>query len=109
MAEVTMSADTPAGEQAPVRRGPSVVAALVIALIGGIVATGATMFVLRGDHDTSVEAGLAAVALIAFGVGVYGIMQAILAVIDSAGERRRQDRVVSERRQGERARKPKGS
>ena len=65
------------------------------------------MLALRNSYGTPVEAGLAAAALIAFGVAVYGLMQAILALIDTAGERRRQERLVSERRHGERARPPK--
>ena len=109
MAQVTVNADSPLGDQAPARRGPSVGAALVIAVIGGIAATAATMLVLRNSYNTAIEASLAAIALIAFGVSVYGLMQAILALIDTAGERRRQDREVSERRQGERARRPKNS
>jgi hypothetical protein len=35
------------------------------------------------------------------------LLQAVLALIDTAGERRRQDRVVSERRHGDRAREPR--
>lgn len=107
MPEVIMNADGPSGETAPVRRALSAVAALVVALIGGIVAIGATMLVLRNSYDAAVDAALAVLALVAFGVAAYGLMQAVLAVIDTAGERRRQERTVSERRQGERARQPK--
>ncbi len=107
MAEVTVDADSPSGEDSPVRRRLSAVAALVIALIGGIAATAATMLVLRNSYGTGIEAALAATALIAFGIAAYGLMQAVLAVIDTAGERRRHERAVSERRQGERARPPK--
>jgi hypothetical protein len=38
------------------------------------------------------------VALLSFGVVVYGILQIILALIESAGERRRIERETSERR-----------
>ena len=85
----------------------SVKAALVIAIAGGIIAAGATLMVLQGDRGTGLEALLGAVALSAFGVTAYGLIQAVLAVIDSAGERRRHDRDVTERRQGSRARPPK--
>ncbi len=107
MPEVIMNADSPSVEEAPVRRGLSAAGALVVALIGGIAAIGATMLVLRNAYDAPVEAALALLALLAFGIAVYGLMQAVLAVIDTAGERRRQERTVSERRQGERARQPK--
>ena len=84
-------------------------AALVVAVTGAIVLAGATMLVLRGDRGTGMEALLAAVALAAFGVTAYGLIQAVLAVIDTAGERRRQEREVTERRKGERARPPRPS
>ncbi len=93
----------------PTARGLSVAAALTIAVVSGIVAALATVFVIRNSFSTMVEALLAALSLIAFGVTAYGLIQAVLAVVDTAGERRRQDREVSERRQGDRARKPKAS
>ena len=107
MAEVMMNTDTPAGGTPPVTRGPSVSKSLVIAVIGALIAAGATVVVLRNEYGTGIEALAAAVALAGFGVTAYGLIQAVLAVIDTAGERRRQDRVVSERRQGERARQPR--
>lgn len=104
---MTINTDTPAGGSPPVTRGPSVGKALVIAVIGAVIAAGATVVVLRDEYGTGVEALVAAIALAAFGVTTYGLLQAVLAVIDTAGERRRQDRVVSERRHGERARQPR--
>ena len=88
-------------------RPPTVKMALVMAVVGAIVATGATLMVLQGDRGTGLEALLGALALAAFGVTAYGLIQAVLAVIDTAGERRRHDREVTERRQGDRARPPK--
>ena len=85
-------------------RPPSLKASLVLAVIGVIVATGATMMVLQGERSTGTEALLSAFALVGFGVAAYGLIQAVLATIDTAGERRRQEREVSERRQGARAR-----
>jgi hypothetical protein len=85
-------------------RPPSLKASLVMAVIGVIVATGATMMVLQGERATGTEALLGALALAGFGIAAYGLIQAVLATIDTAGERRRQEREVSERRQGARAR-----
>jgi hypothetical protein len=97
--------DTPLeGPAVETSHPPSLKAALVMAVVGAIVATGATLMVLRGDRGTGTEALLGAVALAAFGVTAYGLMQAVLALIDTAGERRRHDREVSERRKGDRAR-----
>ena len=88
-------------------RGLSVRWSLLLAIVGAISATGTTILVLRNEYSVGIEALLALVALISFGVATYGLMQAVLAVIDTAGERRRQDREVSERRHGDRARQPR--
>jgi uncharacterized membrane protein len=91
------------------KRGPSIPVALAIAGVGGVIAIASTIVVIRNSFSTSIEAIVAAVALLAFGVTAYGLIQAVLAVVDSAGERRMRDREVSERRKGDRARKPKDS
>lgn len=106
MAEVSIKT-TPAAGTPTVRRGLSVATALLIAVTGAAVAIVATIVVLRNEYSTRTEAVVAALALLAFGITAYGLLQAVLAVIDSAGERRRQERTVSERRQGDRARQPR--
>ena len=88
-------------------RGPSIFVALTIAIVAGIIAVASTIVVIRNTYSTTVEAIVAAVALLAFGVTAYGLIQAVLALVDSAGERRLRDREVTERRHGDRARKPK--
>ena len=93
----------------PKRGGPTIPVALAIAVVGGLVAVASTIVVIRNTFSTSVEAVVAALALLAFGVTAYGLIQAVLALVDSAGERRLRDREVTERRQGDRARPPKGS
>ena len=107
MANVTVNTDTPAGGTSAPARGLSVRSALVIAFVGAIGALLATRAVLTSEYTTGVEALLAAVALLAFGVAAYGLMQCVLAIIDTAGERRRHDRDVTERRKGDRARQPR--
>ena len=102
-----MDTNTPTSGTAVIAKGPSVRASLAIALLGAIVAIAATMAVLRNEYTVGIEALLAAVALAGFGIAAYGLMQAVLALIDTAGERRRQDREVSERRKGARARQPR--
>ncbi|MEP6506746.1 MAG: hypothetical protein ABJC63_00865 [Gemmatimonadales bacterium] len=91
----------------PVKRGPTIAVALAIAVAGAVVAVGSTIVIMRNAFGASIEALLAAVALGAFGLTAYGLIQAVLAVVDSAGERRIRDREITERRQGDRARKPK--
>lgn len=107
MANATVNTDTPAGGTSAPARGLSVRTALLIALAGAIGAILATRAVLRNEFSVGIEALLAAVALASFGVAAYGLIQAVLALIDTAGERRRQDREVSERRKGPRARQPR--
>ncbi len=89
-------------------KGPSVPISLTIAVVGGVIAIVSTIVVIRNSYSTTIDALLAAAALVAFGVTAYGLIQAVLAIVDTAGERRMRDREISERRQGERARKPKG-
>ena len=107
MANATVNTDTPAGGTTTPARGLSVRSALLIALAGAIGATLATRAVLRNEYGVGTEAALGAAALLAFGVAAYGLIQAVLALVDTAGERRRQDRDVTERRKGDRARPPK--
>jgi hypothetical protein len=109
MANATANADGAAGGSTSPARGPSLRSSLLIAVAGAIFATGATVLVLRNEYSVGIEALFAAVALGAFGVTVYGLIQAVLAIIDTAGERRRQDREVTERRKGARARQPRKS
>jgi hypothetical protein len=107
MANATVNTNTPAGGTSAPARGLSVRSALLIALAGAIGATVATRAVLQNEFTVGIEALLGAIALVAFGIAAYGLIQAVLALIDTAGERRRQDRDVSERRKGERARQPR--
>ena len=107
MSHIPIDADGSTDGQTPTPRGRPVWSALLIAVAGAAVATGATVVVLRNEHSLGVEAMLAALALAAFGVTAYGLLQAVLAVVDSAGERRRHEREVTERRHGDRARQPR--
>ena len=107
MANATANADGAAGGNTSPARGPSLRSSLLIAVVGAIFAVGATILVLRNEYSVGIEALFGAVALAAFGVTAYGLIQAVLAVIDTAGERRRHDREVTERRKGARARQPR--
>jgi hypothetical protein len=46
---------------------------------------------------------------VAFGVAIYGLLRMVLALVESAGERRRQAREATERRKEARATKLPGS
>lgn len=56
----------------PKSRGPSISVALTIAVVAAAVAIASTIVVIRNDFSTIVEALLAAVSLLAFGVTAYG-------------------------------------
>jgi hypothetical protein len=108
MANPTMTTETPAGGTpvAPAR-GPSLKSSLFLGVAGAVGATVATLVVLRNEYGVWVEVTIGVAALLFFGLAAYGLMQAVLALIDTAGERRRQERTVSERRKGARARQPR--
>ncbi|HEX6574804.1 MAG TPA: hypothetical protein VF042_07510 [Gemmatimonadaceae bacterium] len=103
-----MTTETPAGGTPLVpARGPSVRTALVLAVLGAVGATIATMVVLRNEYGVWTEVVIGVAALVFFGLAAYGLIQAVLAIIDTAGERRRHERTVTERRKGDRARPPR--
>jgi hypothetical protein len=108
MANPTMTTETPAGGTpvAPAR-GPSLRTSLLLGVIGAIGATLATIVVLRNEYGVWVEVLIGVAALTFFGLAAYGLIEAVLALIDTAGERRRHERTVTERRKGARARQPR--
>jgi drug/metabolite transporter (DMT)-like permease len=80
--------------------------AVIITVVGAVVFAGATFALLREPLSTTVAEIAAVVALGAFGVTVYGLLRSLLTMIESAGERRRQEREATERRHGDRVKKP---
>jgi hypothetical protein len=77
-----------------------------VTIVAVIVFAGSTFALLREDLSTTSAELAAVVALVAFGVTVYGLLRTLLVLIESAGERRRQAREATERRHGSRAQKP---
>lgn len=82
------------------------VTALVLSILCGLVMAGGSVAVLRSSLSNPAKAALSIVTLVALLGFAYSIIQLILAVIATAGERRWFVRHVGERRQGDRARKP---
>ena len=107
MANVSVSTPTPAGGTSIAARGLSIRVALLLAVLGIAAAIAATMILLRDKYSVGIDALLAVIALASFGLAAYGLIESVLALIDTAGERRRQDREVTERRTGDRARQPR--
>jgi hypothetical protein len=80
---------------------------LLLTVVSAIAFAAATIALLRGQLSTTLAEVIAALALAAFVVMVYGLLRLVLGLVETAGERRRQEREVSERRKGARARKPR--
>lgn len=92
----------------PVDEGMSITIATVISVVSAIVVGASSYAVIAGGLSAGMTRLAAVVSLLAFVALVYGLIELSLAVIATSAERRRQEREVTERRQGARARKPKG-
>ena len=106
MNDPTAAAEQPQEALPHVDLGMSIKIASTIAAISAILVAGATYEVIRGALSAGITRLLAVVALLALVSMAYGLIELALAVIATTAERRRQARTVSERRTGERARKP---
>jgi hypothetical protein len=79
---------------------------LLIAAFAAIAFAASTYAVVRANLSTTAAELAAAAALLTFGVLIYALLGTILALVESATERRRQAREATERRHGSRAQKP---
>lgn len=86
--------------------GMSISIAATITLVSAILVAGATYEVVRGTLSSGMTRLLAVIALLSLVAMFYGLVELALAVIATTAERRRQAREITERRQGDRARKP---
>lgn len=104
----------PGQAESPVRGKPrrppglGIGPALLLTIVSVIVCVGATLALIRGEFSSPVAELLAALVLVSFGFAVYGLLRMVLALIETAGERRRQARKITERRKGERGETPPG-
>jgi cytochrome bd-type quinol oxidase subunit 2 len=89
-----------------VDHGMSIGKAAVITVVSAILVFGSTYEVVKGTQSTGVTRLLAVVSLLSLVAMVYGLIELALAVIATSTERRRRAREVTERRKGDRARKP---
>ncbi|MDP9178904.1 MAG: hypothetical protein M3O61_14565 [Gemmatimonadota bacterium] len=99
-------AGTPARGKPRRPSGLGIRPALLVTITSIIVCVGATIGLTRGDFSTLVAQLLAAAVLLSFGFAVYGLLRMVFALIETAGERRRRAREVTERRKGERTPPP---
>ena len=101
----------PGDESAPATaHGMSLTRALILTIICALVVVGGSVAVARAaTASTAAKALLSLLTLAAFIALSYSAFQLVLALIATTGERRWFSRQVSERRTGDRARKPHSS
>lgn len=92
----------------PVDQGMSIPLAAAISVVSAIVVFGSSYAVIAAGLSAGMTRLFALASLLAFVALAYGLIELSLAVIATSAERRRKERAVTERRQGDRARKPKG-
>jgi uncharacterized membrane protein len=89
-----------------VDRGMSIGLAAAISIVSIVVVAFSTYAVIKGTLSAGMTRVLAVVSLLSLVAMAYGLIELALAVIATTTERRRKAREVTERRQGDRARKP---
>jgi hypothetical protein len=80
--------------------------AAAISIVSIVVVTGSTYAVVKGTLSSGMTRLLAVVSLLSLVAMAYGLIELALAVVATTTERRRKAREVTERRKGNRARKP---
>jgi uncharacterized membrane protein len=80
--------------------------AAAISIVSIIVVTGSTYAVVKGTLSSGMTRLLAVVSLLSLVAMAYGLIELALAVVATTTERRRKAREITERRHGDRARKP---
>jgi hypothetical protein len=80
--------------------------ATVITVISLILVAGSTYEVVKGTLSAGTTRLLAVVSLLSLVALSYGLIELSLGVIATTAERRRKAREVTERRKGDRARRP---
>lgn len=90
----------------PIDRGMSIGKATIITVVSVILVTGSTYAVVKGTLSAGMTRVLAVISLLSLVAASYGLIELALAVVATTAERRRKAREVTERRHGDRARKP---
>ena len=84
----------------------SITKAVVITAVSTILLIVSTYYVINASLSAGITRLLAVVALLSLVAASYGLIELALAVVATTAERRRKAREVTERRTGDRARKP---
>ncbi len=89
-----------------VDHGMSIGLAATISVVSLVLVAVSTYTVIKGTLSAGMTRVLAVVSLLSLVAMAYGFIELALAVIATTTERRRKAREVTERRKGDRARKP---
>ena len=89
-----------------VDHGMSITKAAVITAVSAIVLMFSSYGVIKSSLSAGMTRALAVLSLLSLVAASYGLIELALAVVATTAERRRKAREVSERRKGDRARKP---
>jgi hypothetical protein len=84
----------------------SIAIAATISIVSTVLVAGSTYAVVKGTLSAAMTRLLAVIALLSLVAMSYGLIELALAVIATTTERRRKAREITERRKGDRARKP---
>jgi hypothetical protein len=106
MTDPSATVEQPSEALPHVDRGMSIGIAAVISIVSIVLVAGSTYAVVKGTLSAGMTRLLAVISLLALVAASYGLIELALAVIATSTERRRKAREVTERRKGERARKP---
>jgi len=106
MTDPSATAEQPHEILPHVDRGMSIGIAAVISIVSIVLVAGSTYAVVKGTLSAGMTRLLAVVSLLSLVAASYGLIELALAVIATTTERRRKAREVTERRKGDRARKP---
>lgn len=106
MTNPTTTAEQPQEVLPHVDLGMSIPLAAIITAVAAILLAASSYEVVRATLSAGVTRLLAVVALLSLVGLAYGLIELSLAVIATTAERRRKAREVTERRKGDRARKP---
>ena len=106
MTEPSATVEQPHETHPPLDHGMSIGRAAVITIVSVILVGVSTYAVVKASLSAGTTRVLAVVSLLSLVALVYGLIELALAVIATTAERRRKAREVTERRKGDRARKP---
>ena len=106
MTEPTATVEQPHEINPPIDRGMSIGKAAIITIVSVLVVFVSTYEVIKATLSTGMTRILAVVSLLSVVAAAYGLIELALAVIATTAERRRKAREVTERRKGDRARRP---